>query len=60
VRDDAAARLTTGALSAYAAGGLRRAEALQQSMLAVMDDNRDPTLAHPSAWAPFVIVGQGG
>lgn len=60
VRDDAAARLTTGALSAYAKGGLRRAEALQAAMLAVMEDTRDPSLAHPSAWAPFVIVGQGG
>lgn len=60
VRDDAAARLTTGALSAYAGGHLRRAEALRQSMLAVMEDGRDPSLAHPSAWAPFVIVGQGG
>ena len=60
VRDDAAARLTTSALSIYEGGTVRRAEALRRSMLAVMEDSRDPTLAHPSAWAPFVIVGQGG
>jgi hypothetical protein len=29
-------------------------------MLSVMNDGRDPSLAHPSAWAPFVIVGEGG
>lgn len=59
VRDDAAARLTTRALAA-AQDGTGRAEALRQSMIALMEDTRDPTLAHPSAWAPFVIVGQGG
>lgn len=60
VRDDAAARLTTGALRAYAETGVRRAEALQAAMISLMEDPRDPSLAHPSAWAPFVIVGQGG
>jgi CHAT domain-containing protein len=59
VRDDAAARLTTEALAA-AQGGVGRAEALRRSMLNLMDDGKDPTLAHPAAWAPFVIVGQGG
>jgi len=62
VRDDAAARLTTDTLAALRAGGarLRRSEALQQSMLSLMQDESDPSLAHPSAWAPFVIVGEGG
>ena len=62
VRDDAAARLTTGTLAALRAsdGGLRRSEALRQAMLSLMQDERDPSLAHPSAWAPFVIVGEGG
>lgn len=60
VRDDAAARLTTDTLAALSRGGIRRSEALRQAMLAVMNDERDPTLAHPSAWAPFVIVGEGG
>jgi hypothetical protein len=29
-------------------------------MLSVMENADDPTLAHPSAWAPFVVVGEGG
>jgi CHAT domain-containing protein len=61
VRDDAAARLTTVALDRLASGQARgRAEALRQSMLDLMQDESDPTLAHPSAWAPFVLVGEGG
>jgi CHAT domain-containing protein len=61
VRDDAAARLTTDAFARIADGTARgRAEALRQSMLALMADTRDPSLAHPSAWAPFVLVGEGG
>ena len=60
VRDDAAARLTTDTLAALSKGRIRRSEALRQAMLNVMNDERDPTLAHPSAWAPFVIVGEGG
>lgn len=31
-----------------------------RSMLVLMNDTSDPSLAHPSAWAPFVIVGEGG
>ena len=60
VRDDAAARLTTDTLAALSREKIRRSEALRQAMLSVMNDGRDPTLAHPSAWAPFVIVGEGG
>lgn len=61
VRDDAAARLTTGAIGALdAEAGIGRAEALRRAMMALMEDERDPSLAHPSAWAPFVVVGEGG
>ena len=61
VRDDAAARLTTAAISMQDDNpDLGRAEALRRSMLVLMNDTSDPTLAHPSAWAPFVIVGEGG
>lgn len=61
VRDDAAARLTTETLEVVQAdSAVARSEALRLAMLAVMEDERDPTLAHPSAWAPFVIVGDGG
>ncbi len=61
VRDDAAARLTTDTFARLARGDARgKAEALQQAMLALMDDTSDPTLADPSAWAPFALVGEGG
>jgi CHAT domain-containing protein/tetratricopeptide (TPR) repeat protein len=35
-----------------------RAEALRRSML-VMIDKGDPHEAHPSYWAPFIVVGEG-
>jgi CHAT domain-containing protein len=42
---------------------LSRAEALQQAMRLVRDnrseDGSAATLAHPSAWAPFTLVGDG-
>lgn len=61
VRDDAAARLTTDTFRALADGRARnKADALRLAMLALMDDPRDPSLASPSAWAPFVLVGDGG
>lgn len=61
VRDDAAARLTTGMFAELSAGRARgKADALRRAMLAVMNDPRDPTLARPAAWAPFVVVGEGG
>jgi CHAT domain-containing protein len=61
VRDDAAARLTTGAIGLLNSDNhLRRSEALAIAMLDLMRDGRDPSLAHPSAWAPFVVVGGGG
>ena len=61
VRDDAAAMLTTGAIERLSTGAAAgRSEALRQSMLEVMNSPKDFSLAHPSAWAPFVIVGDGG
>ncbi|RUS59410.1 CHAT domain-containing protein [Pseudorhodobacter sp. E13] len=64
VRDDAAARLTTTALAEMGAAPegqpLRRAEALRRAMLALMADSSDDSLAHPFAWAPFAMVGEGG
>lgn len=61
VRDDAAAALTTGAFAKLTADpSIGRAGALREAMIAVMDNTDDPTLAHPSAWAPFVVVGEGG
>lgn len=61
VRDDAAARLTTDAFARIASGEARgKADALRLAMLALMEDPRDPTLAEPASWAPFVLVGDGG
>jgi len=36
-----------------------RAEAMRRSMLALIDKGK-PEEAHPSYWAPFVVVGEGG
>lgn len=58
VRDDAAARLTADAMAALG-DGTGRSEALRRAMLALMDDESDPSLAHPASWAPFVVVGEG-
>ncbi len=58
VRDDAAARLTADAMAALG-DGVGRSEALRRAMLALMDDRRDLSLAHPASWAPFVVVGEG-
>jgi CHAT domain-containing protein len=35
-----------------------RAEAMRRAMLALIDSD-DPREAHPSYWAPFVVVGEG-
>ena len=60
VRDDAAARLTSETFAALARNStLGRADAYRQSMLAMLADESDPTLAHPAIWAPFVVVGEG-
>lgn len=62
VSSDAAVRLTTTMLSQTAKDPtLGRAEALQRSMLALMnDETAPPHYAHPMFWAPFVVVGEGG
>jgi CHAT domain-containing protein len=60
VRDDAAARLTSDTFAAMASGTARgKADALRHAMLDLMANESDPSLAHPSAWAPFVLVGEG-
>ena len=53
-----AKQLTTRTFSAYKAqNNVRRAEALRQAMLAVMST---PTFSHPTYWAPYALVGEGG
>ncbi|SIN98855.1 CHAT domain-containing protein [Vannielia litorea] len=59
VRDDAAARLTSDSFAGLKAGLPSKAKALQAAMQAMLQDPGDPTMAHPAAWAPFILVGDG-
>ena len=57
----AATNLTTTAFDELKTHHMRgRAEALRRSMLALINNTDSPDNAHPSVWAPFVIVGEGG
>jgi CHAT domain-containing protein len=61
VKSDAAVRLTTGAFAELAKDStIGRAEALRRSMMAMLDPANPPGFAHPLAWAPFVLAGEGG
>lgn len=62
-------RLITGIFTAQKEGGLTRAQAVQQSMLELIDRGEliaaasgkvAASLAHPFFWAPFVMVGDPG
>jgi CHAT domain-containing protein len=58
INSDAAVALTTGAFSALKAEpGIGRAEALRRSQLALIA--KGGMNAHPSNWAPLVLVGEG-
>jgi CHAT domain-containing protein len=59
--DSEAATLLTSRTFAEMRSSVRigRAEAFRRAMLAVMTDDRRPWNAHPSKWAPFVVVGEG-
>jgi CHAT domain-containing protein len=60
VRDDVAARLTTRLFATLReTPGLAKAQAHRRAALELIDDARDPSLAHPAVWAPFVVVGEG-
>lgn len=62
VESSSARTLVTGIFERYAADpSLSRAEALRQSMLALMQmDGAGISLAHPLFWAPYALVGDGG
>jgi CHAT domain-containing protein len=65
VDSHAAVKLVTGAVGALAKDpGIGRAEANRRSILAAMADTTRPanwvSAWHPSVWAPFVVVGEGG
>jgi CHAT domain-containing protein len=56
---DAAVLLTTRTFAELRANpAIGRAEALRRAMQAVMQDKARPAAAHPSFWAPFVLVGE--
>ncbi|OYZ89212.1 MAG: hypothetical protein B7Y00_01855, partial [Sphingomonadales bacterium 17-56-6] len=57
IRDDIAAELTVDTVRRKRASASGYAEALQGAMRSIRNDLRDPSRAHPAAWAPFVIVG---
>jgi CHAT domain-containing protein len=60
VYSDSTVKLITGGVRRTAADkSIGRAEAMRQSMLAMIDKGA-PYEAHPAYWAPFVVVGEGG
>ncbi len=64
VYSDAATTLTTNAFAQMRQAEQNgsptgRAQALQRSMLALMNDKSQTGNAHPAVWAPFVVVGEG-
>jgi CHAT domain-containing protein len=61
VYSDAAVRLITGTFAELKAHPeIGRAEAERRAMVALMDDPSEEDNPHPSVWAPFVVVGEGG
>jgi CHAT domain-containing protein/Tfp pilus assembly protein PilF len=59
VSDEATARLMIGTFRASARDPkLSHAEALRQSMLAMIDGAKSDAEADPRLWAPFVVVGE--
>jgi CHAT domain-containing protein len=59
LRDDVAARLIPDMLRRYYSNNaITKAEALRQASLAILDERRHPDFALPSAWAPFILVGE--
>ena len=59
VSDEATARLMIGAFRASARDPrLSHAEALRQSMLAMIDAAKSDAEADPRLWAPFAVVGE--
>jgi CHAT domain-containing protein/Tfp pilus assembly protein PilF len=59
VVSSAAVKLTTKTFAQLRrAPALGRSEALRRAMLDIIDNGTD-TEAHPSYWAPFVVVGEG-
>jgi CHAT domain-containing protein len=61
VESDVAVKLTTGAFARLSKDPrIGRAEAMRRSIQALIGDRSSANNADPSAWAPFVLVGEGG
>jgi CHAT domain-containing protein len=61
VYSDAAVRLITDTFDEMKVHPeIGRAEAQRRAMVALMSDPSQEDNAHPSIWAPFVVVGEGG
>jgi CHAT domain-containing protein len=61
VASEATVPLTTVMLQEFEANPhLGKAQAQRKAMLALMNTPSHPEYAHPSFWAPFVVVGEGG
>ncbi len=61
VYTDAAASLITETFAAGRQKDLGKAEALRLAMKALMNDDKEQEdNVHPSVWAPFTLVGEGG
>jgi tetratricopeptide (TPR) repeat protein len=59
VNSESTVELMTGMFAALAADPkLSHGEALQKSMLAMIDNMQHPDWADPTYWAPFVVVGE--
>jgi CHAT domain-containing protein/Tfp pilus assembly protein PilF len=59
VNSDSAVALMTSTFAALAANPkLSHAEALQKSILAMIDNAQRPDWADPKFWAPFIVVGE--
>lgn len=59
IRDDTAARLSTGAIDIAVRRRIGLAQALQQASLGMLDDRSKPLFAHPAQWASFSLLGNG-
>ncbi len=61
VASDTAVALVTKSFETMASKHVGRAEALRQSMLALIDGGgNDGADAYPAYWAPFEVIGEGG
>ena len=61
VWSEATVALTTGAFAELEKDpSIGRAEALRRAEMAMLDPDKRAEFAHPLAWGPFVLAGEGG